>query len=643
MPVIVDSSFYQQPEQPNFLEGLAAGFGEGFTKGIEGAIESKNELERFNRTKTAELEKMREQAKINAEAEREKRRYEGIWRGKEFDLAQRAAKLSEDKFAQEKEEWKAGSDARKLQLEALRFEIDTNKRLSPLELKQKQLELQAGESALADEAAKRFLAVRQTYAEAFGNGDLKNGNLQLDAAEKQIEDQIKLGNYAEANRILAMVQNRAISRKAEYDNEKAQQTVTSVSKDGNIAQYEDLRNELTNVANDTSMSLAQRASIASSIADRARRRTMGASIRDTHLGQIDRQIAKLNAQNDDDSTDPELSAQLDARITELNYLRAITQSADIDNPEAVFKIMEDGRQVFYRSGQDAISSVRGMFTGGGSVADAPRSFMPSDLVKSINEQREFLVKSIADSESSIDQLTTDLESFEEDSQDYLDTQALINLEKQALRQMQAQRTQLFRDLYPMPTAKGGKNAKKPVTAQDIENKIFGTGADEPPPDYGKGMTDEQIRARIAEIQSTEDVDGISVDESMERDALNEILQRQDKGSAKEVEVAQQVKDASAKIRGAFPKEKFNVSKVYSRRDAQYVLGHYQQLLADNQEPDASARGITADREGRADRKAKREAAQAAIDVLELMIDGQIEYPSRPKPKTAPAKEGEKKK
>lgn len=641
MPVIVDSSFYQQPEQPNFLEGLAAGFGEGFTKGIEGAIESKNELERFNRTKAAELEKMREQAKINAEAAREDRRFEGIWKSKEFDLAQRAAKLSEDKFAQEKTEWSAGADARKLQLDALRLEIDTNKALSPVELSQKKLELQAGESALADEAAKRFLAVRQTYAEAFGNGDLKKGNLQLDAAEQQIEDQIRLGNYGEANRILAMVQNRAISLKSEYDNEKAQQTVTSVSKDGNIAKYEDLRNELNNVANDTSMSLAQRASIASSIADKARRRTMGVSIRDTHLGQIDRQIAKLNAQNDDDSTDPELSAQLDARITELNYLRAMTESADIDNPEAVFKIMEDGRQVFYRSGSEAISSVRGMFTGGGSAAATPTSFVPTDLVKSISEQREFLVKSIADSQSSIDQLTADLEAFDEGSQDYIDTQALINLEKQAMREMQAQRTQLFRDLYPMPKPKDGKNPKKPLTGKDIENKVFGAGEDEPPPEYGKGMTDEQIKARIAEIDRAQDVDGISVDESMERDALNAILQGQAKGGAREVEVAQQVKDASAKVRGAFPKEKFNVSKVYSRKEAEYVLGHYKQLLDDNKEPDAQGGGV--DREARADRKSKRDAAQAAIDVLELMIDGQIEYPSRPKPKTAPAKEGEKKK
>jgi hypothetical protein len=631
MPVIVDSSFYQQPEEPGFLESLAAGFGQGFSKGVESAMEEKSEADRFERAKQAELEKMREAAKIRAEEAKAERGWLGTWKEREFKLQEEAGKLARDKFQADLDQWQQGADLRQTQLDALRQKLASDTAMSDIDRKKAEMELTAGENAIANEAAERMMAVRNSFAVGLGGGDVKRGNAQLDAAEGLVNQALKQGNYREANRILGMVQRWASRSKLEYDNKLAQDTVDAIQKNGNIQQFPDLQNELQAIANDSSMSLAQRASMATALSDRARNRTSGISLKASYDRQIQSEIAGLE-QKMVEAEDPAVDEQLQARIIELTLLGANIQSVDPEDLRGLLGVIQDGRSAFFRSGSESMANVRSLFGGQSAAVGGMASYLPSDAVKSLSEQNELLGKMVESTQADIDELTGLMEDMDEDDPEFLGMQAELQDLKAHQNAIKAQRRGIFRSMYPPPTPSGnGKNGsgKAGVSPAVIEGAMFGGGGEEPPPSYGKGMTSEQRNARIKALDKIQEQEGLSTEESDERDALYNAEQAENQGRAGADMQAAGVKQAAANLRKLFPKEKYSITKVYSRKDADVMLGHYRQLLENTPTTPGAATGPRD--KASVEAKEKRDAIEAVIKELQNMIDTGS-YASKPKTK-----------
>lgn len=631
MPVIVTSDMYPQEEddQPSTLETAFLGFAEGVAAGIQKGQEEVAEANRFERAKQAELEKMREAAKIRAEEAKAERGWMGTWKEREFQLQESAGKLARDKFNADLDQWQQGADLRQTQLDALRQRLASDTAMSDLDRKKAEMELEAGENAIANEAAGRMMAVRNNFAAGLGKGDVARGNAQLDAAEGLVNGALASGNYAEANRILRMVQRQAGRAKVEYDNKVAQDTVTAVKSDGNIALYPDLLNELQVLSNDSSMSLAQRASMATALSDRARNRTAGVGLKTSYANQIANEIATIERKMVEED-DPVVDEQLQARIAELSVLGASVNAVDTEDLRGLFSVIQDGRAVFYRQGSESVSNVRSLFGGPSSAAGGMTNYLPSDAVKSLSEQNNLLGNLLESGQDDIDKLSELLEGMDQDSPDFLAMQSELQDLKAYQNEVKARRRGIFRSMYPPPKPSGngksgsGKVAPSPA---DIEAAMFGNSGEEPPPSYGEGMTSEQRYARIKQLDKIEKSEGLSAEESNERDALYEADRAENQGRAGADIQAAGAKKAAANLRELFPNDKYNIAKVYSRKDAEFMLGHYKQLLKDNPTTPGSATGPRNRFSVEAGKK--RDAIEAVIRELQNMIDTGS-YASKPK-------------
>lgn len=509
MPIIIDNSLLQQPseepDEPNALEMGVLGLVEGIKAGYDKQQEQAAEQQAFDREKGFQLEKMQ--------------------REQTFQTT-----LEDKRMAAEKP--------------LLDAQLAREKLLG----RKAEMEIQAEKNAALVLREESLSRIRNTYAEAFGDGDAAKGGEALKLLEEgiiQADDGTPEGQN-KATALLTALNRTAERKKFEYDSRKANEYVDKVSTSPLFSTNPGVMFQVENIRADTSLNSLQKAEKIRGLEKQAFDANTVATRRNQFITQTQNEMDALSVKMSA-TEDPFEDAQLQAQIDNIAMLQGRVQLIGESDVDGLDKFIDESRKVFFTSPRDALA---GKAMGGTGKKEDPLE-AGKNLLGVLGE---FAASG----------------AIPED-------------------QLAVAYTKLFQQMGLTASQQPEGGAQNEALA--IREALMGEGgADKAASLDTSNLTMDERKAYVKRIDAQEKYKGgLTPGESQLRDSLSASIRTEEAGAKKieDIKSSSAAQDEALKgiklpdrvVQNYGQAGKFSLSRVSNKQDAEYVLGHLEDLTS----------------------------------------------------------------